>query len=254
MTSADYINMPAARALYKEKTGESGGSGGNTGLPLGLCKKYGISLPENATPRQAWDELAKKGIAPPWTEKGKRQYEGGKHNASATQTEGEGSTANAKGDEGGTDSKGGGKEDAPDVVELDENSELMKRVEGLSRKERVKAVENYLREVLGGREIEFHDGIKATVTGRDANKLARDAYHAEKGMRRTAELAQVEKLIDAARYVKDGEVDGHNKDHFSKFRYYGVTTRYKGNDEVLFLNVGKNIYTEKYQFYAITSG
>ena len=140
------------------------------------------------------------------------------------------------------------------VVELDENSELMKRVEGLSRKERVKAVENYLREALGGREIEFHDGIKATVTGRDANKLARDTYNAEKGMRRTAELAQVEKLIDAARYVKDGEVDGHNKDHFSKFRYYGVTTRYKGNDEVLFLNVGKNIYTEKYQFYAITSG
>ena len=62
---------------------------------------------------------------------------------------------------------------ASGVVELDENSELMKRVEGLSRKERVKAVENYLREVLGGRDIEFHDGIKATVTGRDADKLAR---------------------------------------------------------------------------------
>lgn len=57
------------------------------------------------------------------------------------------------------------KDDKPEVVELDENSELMKRVERLSRKERVKAVENYLREVLGGREIEFHDGIKATVTG-----------------------------------------------------------------------------------------
>lgn len=145
------------------------------------------------------------------------------------------------------------KDDKPEVVELDENSELMRRVEGLSQKERVKAVENYLREVLGGKEITFHDGIKATVTGGDANKLANDTYHAEKGMRRTAELAEVEKLIDAARYVKDGEVDGHNKDHFSKFRYYGVTTRYKGNDEVLFLNVGKNIYTEKYQFYALTT-
>lgn len=69
------------------------------------------------------------------------------------------------------------------MVELDENSELMRRVEGLSRKERVKAVENYLREVLGGKEIIFHDGIKATVTGRDANKLARDTYQAEKGIR-----------------------------------------------------------------------
>lgn len=157
-------------------------------------------------------------------------------------------------DDSSNQKKRNDKNDKPEVVELDENSELARRVEGLSQKERVKAVENYLREVLGGKEITFHDGIKATVTGRDANKLARDTYHAEKGMRRTAELAQVEKLIDAARYVKDGEVDGHNKDHFSKFRYYGVTTRYKGNDEVLFLNVGKNIYTEKYQFYAITSG
>lgn len=156
-------------------------------------------------------------------------------------------------DDGSNRKKQNDKDDKPEVVELDENPELMRRVEGLSQKERVKAVENYLREVLGGKEITFYDGIKAMVTGRDANKLARDTYHSEKGMRRTAELAQVEKLIDAARYVKDGEVDGHNKDHFSKFRYYGVTTRYKGNDEVLLFNVGKNIYTEKYQLYAITS-
>ena len=164
-----------------------------------------------------------------------------------------GGGGNAKDDNDGTNSKGGGKEDAPDVVELDENSELMKRVEGLSRKERVKAVENYLREVLGGREIEFHDGIKATVTGRDANKLAHDTYHSEKGERRTAELSEVEKLIDAARFLKEGNVEEHNKDRFSKFRYYSVTTRYKGSEEVLLLNVGRNIYTGKYQFYAITS-
>lgn len=48
--------------------------GGNTGLPFGLCKKYGISLPQNATPRDAWNALAGKGIYPPWTEKGKDQY------------------------------------------------------------------------------------------------------------------------------------------------------------------------------------
>lgn len=75
------------------------------------------------------------------------------------------------------------KDDKPEVVELDENSELARRVDGLLQKERVKAAENYLREVLGGKEITFHDGIKATVTGRDANKLARDTYQAEKGIR-----------------------------------------------------------------------
>ncbi len=156
-------------------------------------------------------------------------------------------------DDGSNNEKQNDKDDKPEVVELDENSELMRRVEGLSRKERVKAVENYLREVLGGKEITFHDGIKATVTGRDADKLARDTYHAEKGERRTAELSEVEKLIDAARFVKKSEVTEHNKDRFSEFRYYRVATRYKGEEEELLLNVGRNIHTNKYQFYAITS-
>lgn len=49
--------------------------GGNTGLPFGLCKKYGISLPNNATPRDAWSALKGKGIYPPWTAEGKNQYE-----------------------------------------------------------------------------------------------------------------------------------------------------------------------------------
>ncbi len=34
-------------------------SHGNTKLPYGLCKKYGITLPANATPSQAWDALKK---------------------------------------------------------------------------------------------------------------------------------------------------------------------------------------------------
>ena len=34
-------------------------------LPYGLCKKYGIELPEGATPRDAWNALKdKKGITP----------------------------------------------------------------------------------------------------------------------------------------------------------------------------------------------
>ncbi len=40
-------------------------SGGNTGLPFGLCKKHGISLPPNATPRDAWEALKNKtGLSP----------------------------------------------------------------------------------------------------------------------------------------------------------------------------------------------
>lgn len=48
---------------------------GNLGLPFGLCAKYGIPLPENATPRMAWNALKEhNGMYPPWTEKGEGQY------------------------------------------------------------------------------------------------------------------------------------------------------------------------------------
>lgn len=155
-------------------------------------------------------------------------------------------------DDSSNQKKRNDKNDKPEVVELDENSELARRVDGLLQKERVKAAENYLREVLGGKEIIFHDGIKATVSGRDANKLARDTYHADKGMRRTAELAQIEKLISNARYQEDSKVIGHNEDKFTTFRYYAVTTSYKGEKETLRFNVGKDKYTGKYRLYAIT--
>lgn len=40
-------------------------SSGNTGLPFGLCKKYRISLPDDATPRDAWAALeGKTGLKP----------------------------------------------------------------------------------------------------------------------------------------------------------------------------------------------
>ena len=39
--------------------------GGNIGLPFGLCEKYGIQLPPNARPRDAWEALKNKtGMSP----------------------------------------------------------------------------------------------------------------------------------------------------------------------------------------------
>lgn len=43
---------------------ETAQSRGNTRLPFGLCQKYGIALPKDATPRDAWDALAGRGITP----------------------------------------------------------------------------------------------------------------------------------------------------------------------------------------------
>lgn len=47
---------------------------GNTGLPFGLCKKYGIAVYPSWSPRDAWNALKDVGIYPPWTDKGKNQY------------------------------------------------------------------------------------------------------------------------------------------------------------------------------------
>lgn len=44
--------------------GEKTGGHGNTKLPFGLCKKYGIEYGEDWTPKDAWDALASKGVTP----------------------------------------------------------------------------------------------------------------------------------------------------------------------------------------------
>ena len=161
-----------------------------------------------------------------------------------------GGSGKAKDDNGGTDSKGGGQEDAPDVVELDENSELMKRVEGLKGRARTKAIANYIVEVLGGRSMTLHDGISAVVDNADLIKMAQDAFPHGRGLRRTTELGEIAKIIDNARYSHSDYNARHNK--FSAFRYYAVKTRYKGEDETILLNIGKNKFTGKYNFYTIT--
>lgn len=42
--------------------GSSGGGHGNTKLPFGLCKRFGIEIGEGWGPKEAWDALAGKGI------------------------------------------------------------------------------------------------------------------------------------------------------------------------------------------------
>lgn len=44
--------------------GSSGGGHGNTRLPFGLCKRFGIEIGDGWTPKDAWDALAGKGITP----------------------------------------------------------------------------------------------------------------------------------------------------------------------------------------------
>lgn len=76
----DYKKDVAPDNGGEENQDDSDGKGdnhGNLGLPFGLCAKYGIPLPEGATPRDAWNALKqRKGIDPPWKgENGKDKSE-----------------------------------------------------------------------------------------------------------------------------------------------------------------------------------
>lgn len=73
-TKRDYSNVQVDDTMEDNQGESQETSGGNTGLPFGLCKKYGINVPQGATPRDAWNLLAGRGIYPPWTEQGKDQY------------------------------------------------------------------------------------------------------------------------------------------------------------------------------------
>lgn len=57
------------KLLDKDEDEESGESPAKYRLPFALCKRYGIELPDWATPRDAWNALKGRGISP------EREYE-----------------------------------------------------------------------------------------------------------------------------------------------------------------------------------
>ena len=56
--------MDAEGDEEKQNNGESSGGHGNTKLPFGLCKRFGIEIGKDWTPRDAWSALESKGITP----------------------------------------------------------------------------------------------------------------------------------------------------------------------------------------------
>lgn len=150
----------------------------------------------------------------------------------------------AKDETDGTDSKGGTKNAEPEVVELDENSELARLIASSDRN-KYDTIRRYLIENFGGRELELSDGKKAVIDKSDAKELAHKADN-----KRTAEIAELEAIIKKARFLMEKAVS-HNK--FTAFRYYTAPIRYKGELSEIILNVGIHSYDKKLHLYAITN-
>lgn len=136
------------------------------------------------------------------------------------------------------------KNDKPEVVELDENSELARLIASSDRN-KYDTIRRYLIENFGGRELELSDGKKAVIDKSDAKELAHKADN-----KRTAEIAELEAIIKKARFLMEKAVS-HNK--FTAFRYYTAPIRYKGELSEIILNVGIHSYDKKLHLYAITN-
>lgn len=136
------------------------------------------------------------------------------------------------------------KKDKPEVVELDENSELARLIASSDRN-KYDTIRRYLIENFGGRELELSDGKKAVIDKSDAKELAHKADN-----KRTAEIAELEAIIKKARFLMEKAVS-HNK--FTAFRYYTAPIRYKGELSEIILNVGIHSYDKKLHLYAITN-
>lgn len=132
-----------------------------------------------------------------------------------------------------------------EVVELSDDNELARLIASSDEKKN-KIIKDYLLKNFAGRTFEMSDGLKATVSKKDADKLSNKVDD-----KRIAQLTEFENIIKKAKFSHITENVDHNK--FSKFRYYKCKVRFNGNENEIWLNVGYHIQLKDWHIYAITT-
>ena len=193
----------------------------NVGFLFGWAKEQGIKVPQKSDGSANINELF--ALYEAWKKKGEE------------------SKAESS-DDSSNKEKRNDKDGKPEVVELDENSELARLIASSDRN-KYDTIRRYLIENFGGRELELSYGKKAVIDKSDAKELAHKADN-----KRTAEIAELEAIIKKARFLMEKAVS-HNK--FTAFRYYTAPIRYKGELSEIILNVGIHSYDKKLHLYAI---
>lgn len=131
------------------------------------------------------------------------------------------------------------------TIDLSDNNELSKLVDGVHGSKRYKAIAEYIINVLGNEEITLSDGTVAIVDKRDAAHIASNA-----GSSKTRQIAKIKDLVTQAElYAYDNNAE-HNK--FDQFLYYQAMVRYADEEFPLYLNVGRGLNDKKYHIYDIT--
>lgn len=195
----------------------------DVGFLFGWAKEQGVKVPQKSDGSANINELF--AMYDEWKKKG------GESKAESS-------------DDSSNKEKRNDKDGKPEVVELDENSELARLIASSDRN-KYDTIRRYLIENFGGRELELSYGKKAVIDKSDAKELAHKADN-----KRTAEIAELEAIIKKARFLMEKAVS-HNK--FTAFRYYTAPIRYKGELSEIILNVGIHSYDKKLHLYAITN-
>lgn len=195
----------------------------DVGFLFGWAKEQGVKVPQKSDGSANINELF--ALYNEWKKKG------GESKAESS-------------DDSSNKEKRNDKDGKPEVVELDENSELARLIASSDRN-KYDTIRRYLIENFGGRELELSYGKKAVIDKSDAKELAHKADN-----KRTAEIAELEAIIKKARFLMEKAVS-HNK--FTAFRYYTAPIRYKGELSEIILNVGIHSYDKKLHLYAITN-
>lgn len=131
------------------------------------------------------------------------------------------------------------------VVELSDDNELARLIASSDEKKN-NVIKEYLLRNFAGRTFEMSDGLEATVSKKDADKLSNKVDD-----KRIAQLTEFKNIIKKARFSHVTENVDHNK--FSEFRYYKCKVRFKGDENEIWLNVGHHKQLKDWHIYAITT-
>ena len=136
-------------------------------------------------------------------------------------------------------------EDGVEPIDLSDDTELHKRIEGLKGGEKYNEIRKYIIDSLVGQQIELSDGTIAIIDNHDAKHLAHNSRPVK-----TASIGKLQEVIRSAQlYAYEDNVE-HNK--FDAFKYYKANVRYGEEVIPVYLNVGKAINDGIYHLYDIT--
>lgn len=131
------------------------------------------------------------------------------------------------------------------VVELSDDNELARLISSSDDKKN-KVIKDYLIKYFAGRTFELSDGLVATVSNKDVDKLSNKVDD-----KRIAQLADFNNIIKKAKFSHITDDVNHEK--FSKFRYYKCKVRFRGNENEIWLNIGYHRQLKDWHIYAITT-